>query len=661
IQYESELKYDPTLLNSARAEFSETSQARAHLNLGSTRLFRSPIMKRVQKTWLYMRSAPPLQKLLRNLVICSSVLLILYTTYLLNGFRSTIHLKEDAISNSSLSSSQTIVLFLDGIQQANNLQSIICKFANKVSLQIIVSGGQRGLSKSKMNALIAQHCPDDIIDLNIEEMRLSTRSKSSLVIQVFEGFSKLIKELNPEVVLYISDPINPISRGVISVLSNFESVTGIGLPLDHIEHLAWLPDLTIETLKHWNTPKIHLQVITQDRPDSLSRLLRSLDSSYYLGDRLPLTINMDRGVDPVTIDYCHRFQWNHGDLALRRRVLQAGLLPAVVESYYPHDNDHYAVLLEDDVEVSPFFYVWIKYSILKYRYGPVRAASQQMFGVSLYGAKNLELHMSGRKSFNPSLILQKGNFSIRSPYLHQVPCSWGAVYFPEIWREFHEYINARMEDEATIKMQKIVVPESRSNRWRNSWKRYFIELVYLRGYVMLYPNFDNFTSLSTNHMESGMHIHSTNVMKSRAFDLPLMHENIILKELPQGRLSEFKSLPVIDLWGKLVTAETLINRGRALQIQVSDCPPRVGTPYRYSAKDLLCVDEDEKAEAWAAYEEQQKEQERKTALITALADRYTSEGSISELERLDDDQRYFSGAVSLQQSPESKELKLADS
>ncbi|CAG8487079.1 2063_t:CDS:2 [Ambispora leptoticha] len=582
---------------------------------------------------------------LKKLVIYLTLLLVLSTIYLLNGFRTT-------ISYSPLPSQpQRLVVFLDGIQQANSLQSIIYKFNNDIhkdSLQIIVSGGQRGLSRSGMNALMARdglNWPNNIIDLNIGEMSWSSsENKINPVIQVFKRFSKLLEKLKPEVVIYVKDPADPVSRGVTSVLSNFENITGIGLPLDHIEHLAWLPDLTIDTLKHWNTPKFHLQVITQDRPDSLSRLLRSLDSSYYLGDRLPLTINMDRGADPVTLDYCNKFQWNHGDLALRHRVLQGGLLPAVVESYYPHNSDHYAVLLEDDIEVSPFFYVWLKYSVLKYRYGPDRAASQRMFGVSLYNPNSIELHMSGRRDFDPSLVLEQGNFPKRSPYLNQVPCSWGAVYFPEIWREFHEYINARMDDEVTINIQKIAVPESRSNRWRKSWKRYFIELAYLRGYVMLYPNFSNFTSLSTNHMEAGTHIHSNNnkPLPVRVFDLPLMWENIILKELPQGRLSEFESLPVTDFWGNLETAKTLIDRGHALHMQVSDCPPQV--PLRYSAEDLLCVDEDDKAEAWLAYKEQQKEQERKYAIISALADRYASEESMSELRRLDKEKRYFSSA-----------------
>lgn len=42
-------------------------------------------------------------------------------------------------------------------------------------------------------------------------------------------------------------------------------------------------------------------------------------------------------------------------------------MAAIVESWYPYGNDSYGLLLEDDVELSPLFYAWIKMSILKYR------------------------------------------------------------------------------------------------------------------------------------------------------------------------------------------------------------------------------------------------------------------------------------------------------
>jgi hypothetical protein len=97
----------------------------------------------------------------------------------------------------------------------------------------------------------------------------------------------------------------------------------------------------------------------------------------------------------------------------------------------------------------------------------------------------LELIPSGRRPFNvPTLLSESGIEDVHTPYLSQIPCSWGAVFFPEHWKEFHDYLVVRMS-ELTHDISEIIVPEVRSNSWRRSWKKYFIELVYLRGYVML--------------------------------------------------------------------------------------------------------------------------------------------------------------------------------
>lgn len=108
-------------------------------------------------------------------------------------------------------------------------------------------------------------------------------------------------------------------------------------------------------------------VITNDRPASLARLLGSLQSSAYFGDTVSLHVNVEQTADPWTEAQVRDFSWRQGPLVVRHRVLLGGLLPAVVESWYPSSNDSYGLLLEDDVEVSPMFYAWVKMNILKYR------------------------------------------------------------------------------------------------------------------------------------------------------------------------------------------------------------------------------------------------------------------------------------------------------
>jgi len=121
------------------------------------------------------------------------------------------------------------------------------------------------------------------------------------------------------------------------------------------------------TLIDWNLPDVQISIITNNRPRSLLRLLRSLENARYFGDTLDLRLNMEDSADPITKQLAGDFQWKHGPVFVHHRITHGGLLTAVVESWYPRSNDSYGLLLEDDVEVSPLFYAWLKLALLRYR------------------------------------------------------------------------------------------------------------------------------------------------------------------------------------------------------------------------------------------------------------------------------------------------------
>jgi hypothetical protein len=226
---------------------------------------------------------------------------------------------------------------------------------------------------------------------------------------------------------------------------------------------------------------------------------------------------------------------------------------------------------------------------LSLRYGDPSNRSPHLFGISLYQQKNVELPAQGRRAFNArSLFSASGISDPSTPYLSPVPCSWGAVYFPEHWREFHAYLSIRLS-EYSMKINEIVVPNVRSNNWTKSWKKYFIELVYLRGYVMLYPNFRDFVSLSTNHLEVGSHVKFRTREKQELFTVPLMQlpsAPSLTSGLPGNTLPAWDSLPVLNLTGFLATLESLAEIGRLRRIELTGC---VDNPAWYNVRDLLCI------------------------------------------------------------------------
>ncbi|KAF5383843.1 hypothetical protein D9615_003652 [Tricholomella constricta] len=363
-----------------------------------------------------------------------------------------------------------------------------------------------------------------------------------------------------------------------------------------IPYSTWMGSLSLVEWQNWNTPRIDISIITKDRPRSLARLLTSLSKGIFFGDPVDLRLNLEQTSDLETMKMAENLSWSHGSIFLHHRIIQGGLLPAVVESWYPRSNDTYGLLLEDDIELSPLFYAWAKMSLLRYRYGHHTDRSLHMFGISLYQQKNVELPPEGRRLFNAhKLFNTSGIPNPNTPYLSPIPCSWGAIYFPEHWREFHAYLSIRLS-EYSMKIDQPIVPNVRSNKWTKSWKKYFIELVYLRGYVMLYPNYPEFISLSTNHLEVGSHVKVRTKEKQKQFIVPLMQlpsspsislpPTIGLLDLPDGTLPQWNALPVLNLTGGLTTLETLVAVGHARRTELTGC---TAAPAAFDIQELMCI------------------------------------------------------------------------
>ncbi|KAF7794479.1 hypothetical protein EIP86_005613 [Pleurotus ostreatoroseus] len=415
----------------------------------------------------------------------------------------------------------------------------------------------------------------------------------------------------------------------------------IDIPQSQLPYCDWMGTLTIQEWRNWHVPSIDISIITNDRAHSLSRLLASLQNALFFGDTLNVRINVEQTADAATLAVVDAFAWPHGALFVHRRVVHGGLLPAVVESWYPASKDSYGLLLEDDVELSPLFYAWAKMALLRYRYGTPADASPRLYGISLYQQKNLELRPEGRHRFDARALFRAAGLPssrAHTPFLSAIPCSWGALYFPAPWRAFHAYLAVRLagahpalSPSSSQKHAKAgaaagagaiaVAPGVRSNRWTHSWKKYFIELVFLRGDAMLYPNYAGWRALSTNHLERGAHVRAAPPdvyrRKKRLYVLPLLElpaptpraqiagdggeggnvgadKGVVetgLLDLPGGAMPSWRDLPVTDLFGLLTSMDTLAERGRERRRELFGCADadEVGDDVRA----LLCMGEEE--------------------------------------------------------------------
>ncbi|XP_024371047.1 uncharacterized protein [Physcomitrium patens] len=398
------------------------------------------------------------------------------------------------------------------------------------------------------------------------DSRDKTKLDPSFINEVFASMKGLMRIHGPSLIM-TTNTIAPSVREALTLAVRTINATLVELPPSAVPYSLWIPDIRSVALHYWNNIKISISIITQTRPASLRRLLNSLTNAHYLGDKIGITFNMDSKVDSETLLAIHAFNWPHGPKTVKRRIIQGGLIRAVSESWYPASDDDFGLLLEDDIEVSPFYYMWLKYALLAYHYDPT-VHLPELNAIALYTPRVVEV-VKERPRWNGTDFFKM--IHPNTPYLHQLPCSWGALFFPQRWREFYKYMGMRFTENPKDNL--VQIPHSRTNGWQASWKKFLIDMMYLRGYVTLYPNFPNQTSFSTNHMEPGAHINaSDNVVKHNREDfvVPLLYEDF-QPLLPKQKLPPASKLPVLNLFNIPTTLKGLKSAGAKLGQDVLRC------------------------------------------------------------------------------------------
>ncbi|KAH7836395.1 hypothetical protein Vadar_000749 [Vaccinium darrowii] len=472
------------------------------------------------------------------------------------------------------------LFYAHSLSEVKSLAPLLEKFRSTVGKKayIAVSGGAFCPCEDAAAALswpkgVCRERRFKIFDLGIGIEAGGLSDSEVPVIQgVYSSLKGLIRIHNPSVVVAVDDVDVNVRKALKMAVEgvgngNGTTTTLVLLPRGSVDKALWMADLRSTALPNWNKMTISINIITQNRAPSLTRLLNSLTNAYYLGDQVPISFNMDTKVDASTIKLVNSFNWTHGPKTLRRRIIQGGLIRAVSESWYPSSDDDFGLLLEDDIEVSPFYYLWIKYALLAYHYDP-QVSLPELSSISLYTPRLVEV-VKERPKWNATEFFKR--IHPNTPYLHQLPCSWGAVFFPKQWKEFYVYMNMRFTEDA--KKNPVQIPKSRTNGWQASWKKFLIDMMYLRGYVSLYPNFPNQASFSTNHMEPGAHISAKdNVVKhdKSDFEVPLLKEDF-RNFLPGGKLPPASKLPSLNLFNQAVSLKGLKAAGAKLKQDVLAC------------------------------------------------------------------------------------------
>jgi hypothetical protein len=337
---------------------------------------------------------------------------------------------------------------------------------------------------------------------------------------------------------------------------------------------------------------ISVHVFAHNRVNATKRLLETLESSDYTGyanHSLPLVIHLDGPASRDEVrahldirELAQEFQWTHGPKIFHMEDINRGLKASWLSAWTNPRHNDMMIAFEDDIAPSPLYFQWLLKIVTDYQLLEADKRDPSLLGVSLSPMRVDEISYPFRRWMTNEKV--PAEFPV---FLHAVPSSWGAAYFGGPWRDFLEFVDVRSSpafydvDEAALNLTgygwhtqrgdpNLWLPNSRSNNWVKSWKRYMVEFAYGRGAYTLYPSMGNSSGLATSTFMQGEHV------PNGAYHNPRVAPLVMAEDLDLGSpLPAYEELPLVDMHGDDINRRALSRRGDALVGKVA----RLGRHY----------------------------------------------------------------------------------
>ncbi|KAL8263827.1 hypothetical protein R6Q59_021957 [Mikania micrantha] len=267
-----------------------------------------------------------------------------------------------------------------------------------------------------------------------------------------------------------------------------------------------------------------IKLLTYDRLHSLARCLRSLAAAHYDDDKVNIHIFIDHFKVPdqmseyldkklnesrQILDFVDGFEWRFGEKMVHYRTGNVGLQAQWLEAWWPASDDEFAFVVEDDIELSPLYYRFLKGLIVNY-YFNASNYSPWIYGASLQRPRFVPGKHGNKISINKETKV----------FLYQLVGTWGQLLFPKPWKEFRLWYDTHKTKGMKPTLDGMVTTGWYKKMGEKIWTPWFIKFIHAQGYFNIYTNLLNESALSVSHRDTGV-----NYGKTAGPDSNLIQEN----------------------------------------------------------------------------------------------------------------------------------------
>ncbi|KAI9736422.1 MAG: hypothetical protein M1818_006156 [Claussenomyces sp. TS43310] len=410
--------------------------------------------------------------------------------------------------------SRNVLFASSSLQSASEMISLACEMAswkrNNVHFALM---GRDDISIDDLkdvngvgegcNVMFHDARPDFLVESSDSRMEISASAALNHISNFMNPQAVLVDQSEKEDVFFLKALRNQAAK---------LDRTLIELPPGVAQTLMWLTRLDSASLKAWN--KMGIDIIIHAQPSasgSLMRLLTSLQRADYFTSAPPrLTIELPQKVDEPTKAFLGSFTWPPpgvsasapgSQLILHHRIPQHGLTPEenairFLESFWPaNPSTSHVLVLSPQVELSPFFFHYLKYAVLEYKYSAASTIDHgNLLGISLDLPSTF---LNDTTAFTPPLNTTDGGVI---PFLWQAPNSNAALCFGDKWVELHSFVSHSLTSSHNLPTPTTLNDDAVAKIYP-SWLEHILRLARARGYYSLYPNLGGDDALATMHNE----------------------------------------------------------------------------------------------------------------------------------------------------------------
>ncbi|KAL2651335.1 hypothetical protein R1flu_019463 [Riccia fluitans] len=183
-----------------------------------------------------------------------------------------------------------------------------------------------------------------------------------------------------------------------------------------------------------------------------------------------------------------RWEWDSGTKVVHYRSKAAGYQGQWIESWWPSSDDEFALILDDDVELSPLFYRYVRSLISTYYY------QEAQYDPSIYGISLQRPQLVPGKSGHPIKLDVRTRL-----FMYEMVGIWGQVFFPKPWKEFRAWYDTNKNHGQKPLLEGMLTTDWYREHGEKMWTPWFVKFVHSRGYYSLYTNFLKDRVLSVSH------------------------------------------------------------------------------------------------------------------------------------------------------------------